>query len=275
MQAVEDQAARLWDWGRRHLVWSFIILIVLFVCMWLNLSWTLDLVRFGQRPPIGHDCGGIMHGYERSTARADAALQPLACFWHAYQTCQAATISQTYYGNTYRFGSDSSTNTLTIEWRGNRCAIYGQEELHYSFDRRTTTFLCTQLSKVGDMLQISACDGIAPFALAPLDVPQDSISCGVVGSSPTPGNDTPQKIEACFFAAYQQCLGYKMGYKTILEGVHVERVFYINNHCGLAYQLLSEKGTCASLESRADGLHFSQCGTDGDIFMPNSPPTSS
>ena len=69
-----------------------------------------------------------------------------------------------------------------------------------------------------------------------------------------------------------------------MNGVETERDFYIDNHCGIAYSRgivdgmmlipgsLRGLAACASLEMRADGLHFLQCGTDGDIFVPNYPP---
>lgn len=91
--------------------------------MGLTLISSIDLVRFGLATPPGQDCGGISHSHLERADRADAVLQPLVCFWQAYQTCRAATSSQTY-----STGMESGfTDTLTIEMCGDRCAIYGQE----------------------------------------------------------------------------------------------------------------------------------------------------
>jgi hypothetical protein len=52
-----------------------------------------------------------------------------------------------------------------------------------------------------------------------------------------------------------------------------EVVFIIDNHCGIAYLHRNEAAppvACASVEQHADGLHFMQCGADGDIFVPNT-----
>jgi hypothetical protein len=138
----------------------------------------------------------------------------------------------------------------------------------------STTFLCTQLSKKGDTLQVSACFGTSSFALVPRDAFDDSYHCGVVGSAYAIG--TPQEIETCFFTAYQQCLADSMGYTTLIEGIQVEQDFYIDTHCGIGYKRGigyrrgSYAASCASLEMRANGLHFVQCGMDGDLFVPNA-----
>jgi hypothetical protein len=199
------------------------------------------------------------------SVRGDASLQSLACFWRAYQICQAATISQTYAGIDAGY-----TDTLTIEHRLFGCAIYGQEEDFSNLETSSKTFLCTQLSKERDTLQVSACNGIAPFALVPRDMIDDSYLCGVIGTPSAFG--TPQEIEACFFAAYQHCLADSMGYRTLIGGIQVERDFYIDNHCGIAYQRGSYAVACTSLESHADGLRFLKCGTDGDLFVPSASP---
>jgi hypothetical protein len=63
-----------------------------------------------------------------------------------------------------------------------------------------------------------------------------------------------------------------MVYDTLENGTEVERDFIIDDHCGIVYLPGSSTATCASLQLRADGLHFIQCGTDGDIFVPSSSP---
>src|SRR5215472_657455 len=133
-KAMQEQEGRLWRWARRHRIWSlsmllallvglFVILITLLVGMGVGL-WITNLVRFGPQPPMGQNCGSIQHVSvpKEQTARADADLQPLTCFWQAYQTCRAATISQTYAGT-----DAGATDTLTSEWQNNHCALYGQE----------------------------------------------------------------------------------------------------------------------------------------------------
>jgi hypothetical protein len=202
--------------------------------------------------------------YPEHPVRADADLQKLSCFWQAYQTCRAATISQTYAGV-----DAGGTDTVTSEWRNNQCALYGQEDLFANTESRTMTFLCTQFSKVGDTLQVSACDGIAPFVLDPGHSFYEAYPCGVVDATLIIGIPQP---EACFLAAYQHCLADSMGYQMVSDGVQVVRYFYIDAHCGIAYLRGSYLATCASLESRADGFHFLQCGMDGDLFIPRSPP---
>ena len=49
----------------------------------------------------------------------------------------------------------------------------------------------------------------------------------------------------------------------MMDEVQVERYFYIDDHCGIAYvrrpySQSAYTASCASLEMRADGLHFSQ-----------------
>lgn len=271
---MKERATRLWGWQQRHQIWSSVILIVVLVCMGTALFWTVNLVRFGLPPPTGHECGSIRHSEDGDqTVRGDATLQSLACFWRAHQTCQAATISQEYAG-----ADGGYIDTLTIEHRLFGCAIYGQEEHFINLETSNTTFLCTQLNKKGDTLQVSTCDGIAPFALVPRDVFDESYFCGAVGFI-SPDGTTPQEIEVCFFAAYQHCLADYMGYTTLRGGAQMAQGFYIDNHCGIAYQrgsyIAYQRGSyaasCASLEMNADGLHFLQCGMDGDLFVPSAP----
>ncbi len=269
---MKAQASRLWGWMWRHRVRSFIILLVLLVGMGFGTFWTVNLVRFGLPPPTGQNCGSIIHSEAppELDTRADATLQPLACFWQAYQTCQAATIPQTYMGTDAGY-----TDTLTIEQRGNHCALYGQHQWQVNTNSGTDTFLCNHLSKDGDELQVSACDGITPFALAPRDVILESYLCGIIGGLHPYRN--PQQAEQCFYTAYQRCEPGAMKYATVANGTEMERDFYIDDHCGLAYwrgiasQPGSNMAACASLTMRADGLHFSQCGKDGDIFVPSNP----
>lgn len=89
-------------------------------------------------------------------------------------------------------------------------------------------YLCSQLSKKEDRLQVSACDGIQPFAMAPRDIPTESFPCGAVGSTSNPVFKSPPQIEQCFFEGYRQCQTEAMGYKTLLDGQQVERAFYID-----------------------------------------------
>jgi hypothetical protein len=117
---------------------------------------------------------------------------------------------------------------------------------------------------------------VTAFALVPRDITRDSYLCGIVGGTRPFGE--PQQVESCFFAAYQQCRGDKMQYDTLeneLQIVEVERDFIIDNHCGIAYVYNSYTAACASLQLRADGLHFMGCGADGDILVPSAPPGSS
>lgn len=278
---MEERAAKLQDWMRRHWLFSLITLIVLPVLLlsgigigWLWVVNAANQARFGPPPPTGQNCGRIVHAYVdiSRTARADADIQTLTCFWNVYQSCQAATIRQTYAGT-----DAANTDTLTIERRGNHCALYGQEEIQQNTDYSSKTFLCASLSKEGDTLQVSGCDGQDPFTLEPrfVEVRQigpelvvyEAYDCGIVGGAYS--QDTPQQIESCFFTAYNQCLADSMGYDTLeAAGDKIQRVFYIDNHCGIAYQRGSYMAACASLEFRADGLHFAQCGDDGDIFIP-------
>lgn len=263
---MKEQETQLWGWMRNHRRWSAFMLLALLAGIVVGAFWTVELVRFGWPPPTGQNCGRVNHSYWRETDRADADLKPLTCFWQAYQTCKAATIIQVSAGT-----DGGHTETLTIEWRNNRCALYGRQVSWANTDQRTTTFLCTQLSKVGDKLQVSACDGIKPFALAPRYL-FESYTCGLMNDSTLA---LPRGMEECFFTAYQQCFADALGYETVINGVQVERYFYIDNHCNIGYlrtiDTASYMDTCASLELRADGLHFSQCGTDGDIFVPRMP----
>lgn len=274
---MQEQAAQPHDWIQRHWVVSLILLIVLPVAILTGIGvgvlWavnTANLARFGLPPPAGQDCGSILHVEypPEKTARADADIQALTCFWDAYQACQSATISQTNAGTDV-----GGTDTLTVEQRGNHCAIYGQEEVQINADHSSKTFLCASLSKAGDALQISDCDGHDPFTLDPRYIKaytpvffiSETYNCGIVGD--VRSHSTPQQIESCFATAYNQCLADGMGYETLEPRVEVQRAFYIDNHCGIGYQRGQYISTCASLEFQADGLYFVQCGTDGDIFV--------
>ncbi len=272
---MKEWAARLWSWIRHHQLWSSIILIVLLFSIGYGLPQAAHFMRFGPPPPAGQSCGSIIHSEappERNT-RADATIPVLTCFWHAYLSCQPATMSQTEQGT-----DAGATDTVTIERRDNHCIIYGREEASANTETRNTTFLCNQLSKNGDTLQLSGCAGIADFALYPRRITRyttwdfESYLCGIVGSA-HPEGLPPQQVESCFFTAYKQCLDDAMVYKTLENGTEVERNFIIDNHCGIAYLPRPNiAATCASLELRADGLHFMQCGTDGDVFVPNASP---
>ena len=188
---MKAQEGRLWGWMRRHRGWSLLMLMmplvglfILLVMLLLGLGvglWLANLVRFGPQPSMGQNCGSIQQVsfYPEHPARADADLQTLSCFWQAYHTCRAATISQTYAGV-----DAGATDTVTIEWRNKHCALYGQEEGGVNTERYSRTFLCTQLSKVGDTLQVSACDSIAPFALVPGPDLYTAYPCGGIGFPP-------------------------------------------------------------------------------------------
>jgi hypothetical protein len=272
---MKAQARRLWGWVQRHRVWSSIILLVLLAC---GGYWSVYLVRFGLPPPTGQNCGSLQHGSaffaqdKDGTGRADSELRSLTCFWQAYHTCKAATIIQTLAGT-----DAGHTDTLTIEERNNRCVIYGNEDWQVNTEQGSATYLCTQLSRDGDNLQVSACDGIDSFDLFARDVISESYFCGIVGVWTS---STPKEMEACFFAAYQQCLAASMGYRIVMDGAWEERDFYIDNHCGIAYgpaiappyfRRPSDVAACANVTLRHDGLHFSQCGDDGDVFVPGTP----
>lgn len=274
-KAVKKWATRVWGWIRHHRLQFSVMLIVVLVGTGCGLSWTVNLIRFGMPPPTGQNCGSIIHSFSppaRNT-RADATLQVLTCFWHAYQSCQAATMSQTDAA-----ADAGGTFTVTVEKRNDHCAIYGQEEAWANTQTKNTTFLCTQLSKEGDTLQFSNCDGVDDFVLVPRHISRfttgeyESYLCGRVGGAPYAIK--PQQVESCFFTAYKRCLDDAMLYDTLEKRSVVERDFIIDNHCGIVYLPGSHTATCASLELRADGLYFMQCGTDGDIFVPNAPPST-
>lgn len=273
---MQERAARPRGWIQRHWVW-LLILLVLLGCFLTSIGfgplWVFNLARFGLPPPTGQKCGSILHGRTpvEKTARADADLQALTCFWNAYQSCRAATISETGAGTDAGY-----TDTLTIEQRLARCAIYGQEEGYANTNHTNTIFLCHQLNQQDDTLQVSGCDGQDPFTLDPRSVRvfvsgslifiSETYSCGVVGGARS--YSSPREIESCFFTAYNQCLADSMVYDSSDAEGEVQRAFYIDNHCRIGYQRGQYMSTCASLDFQADGLHFVQCGTDGDIFVP-------
>lgn len=275
---MKERAAQPRDWIQRHWVWLLILLVLLgFFLNSIGFGplWVFNLARFGLPPPAGQDCGSIVHSEAppERTDRADVDIQALTCFWNAYQSCRAATISETGAGTDAGY-----TDTLTIEQRFSRCAIYGQVEAYVNTNHTNTILLCYQLSQQGDSLQVSNCDSQDPFTLDPRSVRvitlesrvyiDGAYDCGVVGAARSQG--TPQQVESCFFTAYNQCLADGMGYDSMDAGVEVQRAFYIDNHCGIGYQRGQYTTTCASLEFQADGLHFAQCGADGDIFVPSA-----
>jgi hypothetical protein len=138
---MRDQATRLWGWVRHHRVWSAIILIALVGgILWFGLYGTIYLVPFGLPPLPGQNCGSLQHGDaffaqdEDGTVRADVTVKPLNCFWRAYQTCQAAMISQTLAGT-----DAGHTDTLTIELRGSRLPGMKPGKQMIASLRRTST----------------------------------------------------------------------------------------------------------------------------------------
>ena len=266
---------------RARLIWGLrlaaVPLIVLLVAVGVEIFRTESLMnQFGPPPPTGQDCGSIVHSEmpPARTARADASIQTLTCFWNAYQSCQAATMSQTLAGV-----DAGSTKTITVEWRSGHCVIYGQVEYFANTEHSTAIFLCNHLSKAGATLQLSDCDNSEAFALVPRNITRNYSMCGVVGGGYS--YYIPQQVEQCFFSAYQNCWDDAMQYDTHanVPPPTGELDFFIDNHCGIAYlhnsyTTIAPLATCASLEQRADGLHFRQCGTDGDIFVPSAPPGS-
>ncbi len=263
---------------RARLIWGIglaaVLLIVLLVAAGVEVFRTESLMkRFGPPPPTGQDCGKLVQAEElppARTVRADASIQTLTCFWNAYQSCRAATMSQTLAGV-----DAGSTKTITVERRSNHCAIYGQAEGYTNTEHSTVIFLCNHLNQAGETLQLSDCDNTEPFALAPRDITRVYHWCGAVGGGYPP---LPQQVEDCFFYAYQNCWDDAMVYVTLQDAPPPagELEFIIDNHCGIAYlhnsyTTIAPLAACASLEQRADGLHFMQCGADGDIFVPSAP----
>jgi hypothetical protein len=180
-------------------------LIALLVGLGFGTVWTVNLVRFGLPPPIGQNCGSLQNSYyyyyANQSVPAGETLQQLSCFWLAYQTCRAATISQTLAGTDV-----GHTDTLTIERRNDRCEIYGHEDYWVNTDRSSGVTICTQLSKQEDDLLVSECDGADPITLYARIGANESYLCGIVNSTQPFDSKTPQDREGCFYAAYQHCL---------------------------------------------------------------------
>jgi hypothetical protein len=97
----------------RQRVFTYIrVLIVVAVLAFL----VVILVKVTMKPslpdPVGQDCGTITYSYRTVSGG------PAGCLWHAYQTCQTATLTYT------NRGVDTGVTHVVIVQRGDHgCAV--------------------------------------------------------------------------------------------------------------------------------------------------------
>jgi hypothetical protein len=90
-------------------------------------------------------------------------------------------------------------------------------------------------------------------------------------------------VENCFAQAYKQCQPATLNFLLVSLDSGVNRTFTIksaNGQCTITdaaqhYVVPQKPGpaqvyTCSGLTQEADGLHFSSCGQDGDILVPDT-----
>lgn len=110
--------------------------------------------------------------------------------------------------------------------------------------------------------------------------------CGTVHTDPRgiiADTSAAKAVEDCFFQAYQQCRPATLNYSLVSLDTGVDRTFTVksaNGQCSVTdavqhYVVPQKPGpaqvyTCSGVTQQADGLHFSSCGQDGDIIVPDT-----
>ena len=89
-------------------------------------------------------------------------------------------------------------------------------------------------------------------------------NCGQVGRD---ASLPSAQVERCFADAYSLCGLAELDYSP-QSGDYTLQQFSIQADCVIIYTHASYQATCASAALQADGLHFSSCGTDGDVLVP-------
>ncbi len=110
--------------------------------------------------------------------------------------------------------------------------------------------------------------------------------CGTVHTTPRgviTDTSAAKTVENCFFQDYQQCRPATLSYTLLSLDSGIDRTFTVksaNGHCSVTdavqhYVVPKQPGpaqvyTCTGVTQQADGLHFSSCGTDGDVLVPDT-----
>ena len=108
--------------------------------------------------------------------------------------------------------------------------------------------------------------------------------CGSVQTNPrgVPVNGLGTKqAEDCFWQAYQLCQTASLSFVTTGVDTIVKRTFTIKNNGGQCLVTdavqhaivpaplpVPSTSTCTGITRSADGLHFSNCGADGNVVVP-------
>lgn len=131
--------------------------------------------------------------------------------------------------------------------------------------------------------------GLGLFALAVAGCGQTSNAgaspqnCGtvVVRANSTPTGTTATQAENCFYQAYQHCASATLTVNEMGVDAGTDRTFTTvsrSGGCAISESVTTyvvPRGqnptttyTCTGLSQQSDGLHFSSCGADGNIFVP-------
>lgn len=108
-------------------------------------------------------------------------------------------------------------------------------------------------------------------------------NCGTViihGSNP-PTDASARQDESCFYTSYQTCDSATLTVTDMGVDAGTTRTFTTaanNGKCTLTDRVSTyviprptptpATFTCSGLAQQSDGLHFSACGVDGDVFVP-------
>jgi len=257
------------EWMRGHrLVVTLTFLIVV-----LLVTGTAALFIAHGSPPLvkGQDCGRIYTSGIGGEGRNDdgTVRQVGDCFWHDYQQCRTATLTLT------QMGVDTGTTQyLTIEKQQNRCQVSDTEQFYSAnfggSQSNPVTYACAGLTQKMDELLASAC-GQAGDIIVPRTVDCGYVSQGNYNTSA----DAAKNYENCFAQAFQHCYAASLHF-SVTTGI--DRTFRVNDGCSLSDTVrhtysnpLDGTYSCTGLTQKQDGLHFTACGKDGDVFVPLSP----
>ncbi len=234
-------------------------------------------VAFAGRTSVqGQNCGEVHTLNTPFIESGEKVQQAENCFWQAFQTCSAASLTFE------TSGTDAGViHTFTIINNNGKCSISDATQ-HYIAPNPTQSgpaYTCTGLARQADGLHFLNC-GAEGNIVVPLPLAQQ---CGTVQASANglinPG--AARQAEDCFWRAYQTCspatLAFsKTGVDTVLT--HTFTVTGNNGKCAISDTVQNggpdaiptppRTYTCAGLTQQAGGLHFTSCGADGDILVP-------
>ena len=260
-----EKLSQFQKWIRLHQRLSIVLVSLVFLLTSTIVAYTSGITHLLASP---QDCGKLSlvtirttagQGENQVIANGETSFRAEQCFLHAYQHCLYASI--TYSALT---GVDTSNaDTLTIVKQYQDCVIADLSTSTVDVMQRSSTQTCRGLSLQTDGLHITGCDNGVSWTIPPVT----SIDCGSVGDGTSAASTT--ESEKCFWDAYQQSHAATMTSITTPNNGWIARYFNTDNHRQIteARSDQNTKNTCASLTQEADGLHFSGCGTDGNVVV--------